>query len=76
MPGMTSGLSDTNPVIVAAFKAALLFVAGMAVLQAWRGRGFWQGTLHGQPGPLASMVSSMASLLQTVRVAIPYGSSS
>jgi hypothetical protein len=37
MPGMKSGLSDTNPVIVAAFKAALQ---------------------------------------QTVRVAIPYGSSS
>jgi cytochrome oxidase Cu insertion factor (SCO1/SenC/PrrC family) len=41
-----------------------LFIAGMAVLQAWPGRGFWQGTLHGQPGPLASMVSSMATTPQ------------
>ncbi len=37
-----------------------LFLVGMAVLQAWPGRGFWQGTLHGQPGSLASMTSSMA----------------
>jgi cytochrome oxidase Cu insertion factor (SCO1/SenC/PrrC family) len=41
-----------------------LFLAGMAVLQAWPGRGFWQGTLHGQPGPLASMVSAMAGTPQ------------
>src|SRR6266536_3195191 len=26
-----------------------LFLAGMAVLQAWPGRGFWQGRLHGRP---------------------------
>jgi cytochrome oxidase Cu insertion factor (SCO1/SenC/PrrC family) len=31
----------------------------MAVLQAWPGRGFWQGTAHGQPGTLAGMTSSM-----------------
>jgi cytochrome oxidase Cu insertion factor (SCO1/SenC/PrrC family) len=37
-----------------------LFLAGMAVLQAWPGRGFWQGTVHGHEGPLASMVSAMA----------------
>jgi cytochrome oxidase Cu insertion factor (SCO1/SenC/PrrC family) len=41
-----------------------LFLVGMAVLQAWPGRGFWQGTLHGQPGPLASMVSAMAGTPQ------------
>jgi cytochrome oxidase Cu insertion factor (SCO1/SenC/PrrC family) len=41
-----------------------LFLAGMAVLQAWPGRGFWQGTVHGQPGPLASMVSGMAGTPQ------------
>jgi cytochrome oxidase Cu insertion factor (SCO1/SenC/PrrC family) len=41
-----------------------VFLVGMAVLQAWPGRGFWQGTLHGQPGPLASMVSSMAGTPQ------------
>ncbi len=41
-----------------------VFFIGMAVLQAWPGRGFWQGTLHGQPGPLASMVQSMSSTPQ------------
>jgi cytochrome oxidase Cu insertion factor (SCO1/SenC/PrrC family) len=37
-----------------------LFLAGMALLQAWPGRGFWQGTSHGQPGTLAGMTASMA----------------
>jgi cytochrome oxidase Cu insertion factor (SCO1/SenC/PrrC family) len=37
-----------------------LFLIGMAVLQAWPGRGFWQGTTHGQPGALAGMTSAMA----------------
>jgi cytochrome oxidase Cu insertion factor (SCO1/SenC/PrrC family) len=37
-----------------------IFLLGMAVLQAWPGRGFWQGTAHGQPGTLATMTSSMA----------------
>ena len=37
-----------------------LFLVGMAVLQAWPGRGFWQGTAHGRPGTLAAMTSSMA----------------
>jgi cytochrome oxidase Cu insertion factor (SCO1/SenC/PrrC family) len=37
-----------------------LFLVGMAVLQAWPGRGFWQGTAHGQPGSLATMTSAMA----------------
>ncbi len=41
-----------------------LFFVGMAVLQAWPGRGFWQGTAHGQPGSLASMVGSMAGTPQ------------
>ena len=40
------------------------FLLGMAVLQAWPGRGFWQGTLHGQPGTLTSMVLSMSSTPQ------------
>ena len=35
-----------------------LFLAGMAVLQAWPGRGFWQGASHGQPGTLAGMTQS------------------
>ncbi len=37
-----------------------LFLAGMAVLQAWPGRGFWQGASHGQPGTLAGMTGTMA----------------
>ncbi len=41
-----------------------LFFIGMAVLQAWPGRGSWQGTLHGKPGPLTSMIQSMASTPQ------------
>jgi cytochrome oxidase Cu insertion factor (SCO1/SenC/PrrC family) len=41
-----------------------LFLAGMAVLQAWPGRGFWQGISHGQPGTLAGMTHSMAQTPQ------------
>jgi cytochrome oxidase Cu insertion factor (SCO1/SenC/PrrC family) len=41
-----------------------VFLMGMAVLQAWPGRGFWQGTLRGQPGTLAAMTSSMATTPQ------------
>jgi cytochrome oxidase Cu insertion factor (SCO1/SenC/PrrC family) len=41
-----------------------VFFLGMAVLQAWPGRGFWQGTLHGGPGTLTGMVSSMAGTPQ------------
>jgi cytochrome oxidase Cu insertion factor (SCO1/SenC/PrrC family) len=37
-----------------------VFLLGMAVLQAWPGRGFWQGRVGHQPGTLASMTSSMA----------------
>jgi cytochrome oxidase Cu insertion factor (SCO1/SenC/PrrC family) len=37
-----------------------LFLAGMAVLQAWPGRGSWQGVSHGQPGSLAGMALSMS----------------
>jgi cytochrome oxidase Cu insertion factor (SCO1/SenC/PrrC family) len=37
-----------------------VFLAGMAVLQAWPGRGFWQGTAHGQPGVVAGMAQSMS----------------
>jgi cytochrome oxidase Cu insertion factor (SCO1/SenC/PrrC family) len=36
------------------------FLIGMAILQAWPGRGFWQGSAHGQPGTLAGMTASMA----------------
>ena len=41
-----------------------LFYLGMAVLQAWPGRGYWQGTSHGTPGTLASMVQGMAATPQ------------
>jgi cytochrome oxidase Cu insertion factor (SCO1/SenC/PrrC family) len=37
-----------------------VFLLGLAVLQAWPGRGFWQGRVHGQPGSLAAMAESMA----------------
>ena len=40
------------------------FLAGMALLQAWPGRGFWQGTAHGQQGTLAAMTSDMATTPQ------------
>jgi len=48
-------------------EGALLVAA--AVLQAWPGRGFWQGTLPGHagvrvPGPLASAIGSMAQMSQ------------
>jgi cytochrome oxidase Cu insertion factor (SCO1/SenC/PrrC family) len=41
-----------------------LFLAGMAVLQAWPGRGFWQGISHRLPGTLAAMAQSMAQTPQ------------
>ncbi len=41
-----------------------VFLLAMAVLQAWPGRGSWQGTIDGKPGPLASMVASMAEVPQ------------
>jgi cytochrome oxidase Cu insertion factor (SCO1/SenC/PrrC family) len=40
------------------------FLLGMAVLQAWPGRGFWQGISHGQPGTLAGMTQTMAQTPQ------------
>src|SRR5580693_9550707 len=46
------------------------FFLGMALLQAWPGRGFWQGGTGGhggaagQPGSLAGMIASMASTPQ------------
>lgn len=42
-----------------------LFFCGMAVLQAWPGRGFWQGTVRNKPtGTLVGMVQSMAGTPQ------------
>ncbi len=40
------------------------FFVGMAVLQAWPGRGFWQGTAHGQAGTLTTMIHSMTQTPQ------------
>jgi cytochrome oxidase Cu insertion factor (SCO1/SenC/PrrC family) len=48
----------------AVLSALGVFFIGMAVLQAWPGRGFWQGTLHGKQGTLTGMVASMASTPQ------------
>ena len=48
-----------------AMLAALgLFLAGMAVLQAWPGRGFWQGRLAAGPGTLTGMIREMAQTPQ------------
>jgi cytochrome oxidase Cu insertion factor (SCO1/SenC/PrrC family) len=41
-----------------------LFFIAMAVLQAWPGRGFWKGTIGGQPGTLAGMVQDMSGTPQ------------
>ena len=41
-----------------------VFLLGMALLQAWPGRGFWQGTAHGQASGLADMIQSMAATSQ------------
>ena len=46
-----------------------VFLTGMAVLQAWPGRGFWQGTVHGRPGSLTSMVASMSATSQPAALA-------
>jgi cytochrome oxidase Cu insertion factor (SCO1/SenC/PrrC family) len=49
-------------ILVGAFG---VFFAGMAVLQAWPGRGFWQGrTAKGAAGSLVGMVKQMASTPQ------------
>ncbi len=48
----------------AVLSAMGLFFVGMAVLQAWPGRGFWQGTVHGKQGTLTGMLGSMATTPQ------------
>lgn len=37
-----------------------IFLIGMAVLQAWPGRGYWQGLSHGQLAPLAGRAASLS----------------
>jgi cytochrome oxidase Cu insertion factor (SCO1/SenC/PrrC family) len=44
--------------------AAGVFLLLMAVLQAWPGRGFWQGGIRAKPGTLAAMVGEMATTPQ------------
>jgi cytochrome oxidase Cu insertion factor (SCO1/SenC/PrrC family) len=51
----------TGRLLTAGFGA---FLVAMAILQAWPGRGFWQGDLHGQPGPLTQSAQSMAAMSQ------------
>jgi len=48
----------------AVLAASGLFFMAMSVLQAWPGRGFWQGASPGHPGSLASMVGEMAQMPQ------------
>jgi cytochrome oxidase Cu insertion factor (SCO1/SenC/PrrC family) len=52
-------------------RTAGAFFVGMAVLQAWPGRGFWTGAArHGRPvGQLATMVRQMAHVSQPAVVA-------
>jgi cytochrome oxidase Cu insertion factor (SCO1/SenC/PrrC family) len=46
-----------------------LFLGGMAVLQAWPGRGSWQGTVHGQPSALTAMAQEMSGTPQPAPLA-------
>jgi hypothetical protein len=43
-------------------------LACLTIRQAWPG-GMWQGRVHGQPGPLAAMVRSMAAVSQPAGLA-------
>jgi cytochrome oxidase Cu insertion factor (SCO1/SenC/PrrC family) len=57
LPPRAWGTARTGRLLLA---GAGVFFVGMAVLQAWPGRGFWQGSVHGQPGTLAGMIDGMA----------------
>ena len=59
------GRAWRTPALGRAILAAMgVFLAGMAVLQVWPGRGFWQGTAGGRLGALADMTSQMAQTPQ------------
>jgi cytochrome oxidase Cu insertion factor (SCO1/SenC/PrrC family) len=59
-----------SPLLGRAVLAGLgLFLVGMAVLQAWPGRGFWQGISRGRPGTLAGMTQPMAQTPQPASLA-------
>jgi cytochrome oxidase Cu insertion factor (SCO1/SenC/PrrC family) len=50
-------------------RASGVFLLGMAVLQAWPGRGSWQGAARGtSPGVLTAMVRQMAAIPQPAAV--------
>jgi cytochrome oxidase Cu insertion factor (SCO1/SenC/PrrC family) len=61
LPARAWGTQRTGRLLLAGAGA---FFAGMAVLQAWPGRGYWQGTIHGQPGTLAGMIAGMVQTSQ------------
>jgi hypothetical protein len=46
------------------FRSSGAVLLAFAALQAWPGRGFWQGTLHGRPNSLAASVGAMAASRQ------------
>lgn len=67
--GLLIALPDrawTTPKLGRAVLAIMgLFFLGMAVLQAWPGRGYWRGGVHGAAsGSLATMVQQMAQTPQ------------
>lgn len=68
----------STPRLGRAFLVVLgVFFIGMSVLQAWPGRGFWQGTSHGHLGSLAAMAIQMAQMPQpgpTSRLLSAFGS--
>jgi cytochrome oxidase Cu insertion factor (SCO1/SenC/PrrC family) len=45
-------------------RACGAVLVAFGLLQAWPGNGFWQGRGHGRPGPIATMVQSMAQTSQ------------
>jgi cytochrome oxidase Cu insertion factor (SCO1/SenC/PrrC family) len=61
LPARCWRTARTGRLILGALGVLLI---GMAALQAWPGRGFWSGTIGGQPGSLASMASDMSAVPQ------------
>jgi hypothetical protein len=45
-------------------RASGAVMLAFAILQAWPGRGFWQGSVHGLPGSLAAGIGAMAATRQ------------
>ena len=70
LAGVLIALPDrawTSPRLGRAMLSVLgTFLMGMALLQAWPGRGYWRGQLHRQatPGTLTSMLRQMAQTPQ------------